>query len=426
MSIPPPGRTKTRIALLVALSILALSLGCRDQRSLPLPSEVAPVSAALTDGSSLWSAVVDGETGPGTSYRIYMPANWNRKLVVYAQGLIPPFFRPGLPGEGDDFAQVFGLQGFAVAMSSYKETGLSIKDGAQRTHQLSGLFASRFGPPQRTYLVGRSMGGFIVTSLAEKYPGQYDGVMPVCGAVGGVSSVFAYFLNERILFDYLYPGVLPGTATSVPMPSDPDAAFAAIDDIYGRALSALFSDARLLPGATQIALVDQTLMPLPGGAPFFGPVDQNQFTSFLVTPLINHAVLVNDIVLHTQGHMPIGNDGVTYTSSAPSMAGAVQAINAGVVRVAADRDALNWVANNGETSGQLSIPMLTLHTRYDTQIPLFTEGSYRSKVAAAGRSDLLVQRTTEGFDHCNFSGEEIGRGLSDLVKWVEHGQKPKP
>jgi pimeloyl-ACP methyl ester carboxylesterase len=149
------------------------------------------------------------------------------------------------------------VAGLRCAMSSYKETGLSIKDGAQRTHQLSGLFAARFGSPERTYLVGQSMGGFIVTSLAEKYPKQYDGVMPVCGAVGGVSSVFAYFLNERILFDYLYPGVLPGTVTAVDMPSDPDAAFAVIGDLYGRAVGALFSDARLPAGGMQIALIDQ-------------------------------------------------------------------------------------------------------------------------------------------------------------------------
>jgi hypothetical protein len=167
-------------------------------------------------------------------------------------------------------------------------------------------------------------------------------------------------------------------------------------------------------------------MPLPGGAPFFGPLDQDQFTAFLVTPLINHAALVNDIVLHTQGHMPVGNTGVVYTSSAPPMARALQAINAGVLRVTADRDAANWVVNNGETTGRLTIPMLTLHTRYDTQIPLFSEGIYRNKVAAAGHSSLLVQRTTEGFDHCNFSATEISQGLSDLVDWVEHGHKPQP
>jgi pimeloyl-ACP methyl ester carboxylesterase len=409
--------------VLVCATLMVAAGACSRE-----PFEVARIPAMSTDASAppLWSAVVDGETGPGTTYRIYMPANWNRKLVVYAQGLNPPFFHAGLPAEGNDFAGIFGAQGFAVAMSSYKETGLMIKDGAQRTHQLSGLFASRFGTPERTYLVGRSLGGFIVTSLVEKYPKEYDGVMPVCGAVGGVPSVFAYIFNERILFDYLYPGVLPGTVSSVPMPSDPDAAFAVIGDIYGRALGAMFSDQRLLPGGTQIALIDQTLMPLPGDAPFFGPLDQNQFGAFLVTPLINHAVLVNDIVLHTQGHMPVGNDGVIYSSSVPSMAGAIQAINAGVLRLAADRDAANWIANNGETSGQLRIPMLTLHTRYDTQIPLFSEAIYRNKVAAAGRSSLLVQRTTEGFDHCNFTATEIGQGFSDLVQWVEHGQKPQP
>src|SRR5436305_11429604 len=103
---------KTCTARLGTLAVLALGFGCRDQRSLtvPLPSEAAPSNAVSTGASSLWSSVVDGETGPGTTYRIYMPVKWNRKLVVYAQGLIPPFFHSALPAEGDDFAEVFGSQ----------------------------------------------------------------------------------------------------------------------------------------------------------------------------------------------------------------------------------------------------------------------------------------------------------------------------
>jgi pimeloyl-ACP methyl ester carboxylesterase len=418
---------RTRMAAFGSIAVLALGLGCREQRGVPLPSEVArSVNTPASDVSSLWSEVVDAETGPGSFYRLYMPANWNGKLVVYAHGTVYPFFPVALPAEADAFAGIFGSQGFAVAMSSYKETGLAIKDGAQRTHQLSGLFASRFGQPQRTYLVGRSLGGFIVTSLAEKYPRAYDGVMPICGVVGGFPSEFSYVFNERLVFDYLYPGILPGSATSVPMPSNPAAALAAVADIQQRAVGAIFSDARPLPGAAQIAFVDQTLMPLPTGAPFFGPLSQQQFGAFLVTPLVLHAILVNDVVQHTQGHIPFGNSGVTYSSSAPFMSGAVQAINAGVTRITADPDALNWIENNGDTSGQLFIPMLTLHTRYDTQVPIASEVIYRNKVDAAGQSDLLVQRTTEGFDHCNFTAAEIGQGLHDLVNWVENGQKPQP
>lgn len=415
-----------RAARLHVAALLALLVACSDHSTLPSEAARPRASVAAANASDLWATIIDGETGPGTSYRMYMPVAWNGELVVYAHGVVAPFLPPTIPDEADAFAQVFGAQGFAVALSSFKETGLAVADGFRRTHQLSGLFTSQFSRPARTYLAGRSMGGYIVAALAEQFPGQYDGVLPLCGIVGGVGAEISYLFNARALFDELYPGTLPGTLTAVNLPSDPAAALAALADIQNRALAAILTDARPLPGAIQIALIDQTLMPLPNGPPFFGPLDANQFGTFVVTPLLLHATLVNDVVQHTQGHIPFGNDNLTYTSQAPFMAPVLVAINAGVTRVAARPDAVNWIANNGETSGQLTIPMLTLHTRFDTWVPIATEGIYRARVAAAGHSDLLVQRTTNGFDHCNFTAAEVGQGLADLVNWVEHGQKPQP
>ena len=318
------------------------------------------------------------------------------------------------------------MQGFAVAMSSYSMNGLAVKDGAQRTHQLRGLFASNFGQPARTYLVGRSMGGYIVTQLAEKYPKQYDGVLSLCGVVGGFTSELAYVFNARMLFDELYPHVLDpfGSVTSVPLPADPAAALARVTDVQNAAGFAVATDARPLPGSVQIALIDQTSMPLPSA--LGGPLTPARFGAFVVTPIVLHAIFVDDILGHTQGHVPVGNAGLTYTSSAPFMTPFTAAINAGVERLTTDRDAVNWIAHNGETSGDLTIPMVSLHTRYDTWVPIITESIYQGKVAAHNAGDLLVQRTTERFDHCNFTAQEIGKGLADLVAWVEAPGHPRP
>ena len=145
-----------------------------------------------------------------------------------------------------------------------------------------------------------------------------------------------------------------------------------------------------------------------------------------MTPLVLHSLFVNDIVAKTQGHLPFTNATTTYRSTGvPFMAPAVDALNATIPRVSGDRDALNWMSHNGDTSGELAIPMLTLHTRFDTWVPIATESIYAAKVAAKGRSGNLVQRTTEGWDHCNFSSAELGQGLSDLARWVEEGVRPE-
>lgn len=406
---------------LVVTAVVSLVTSCSDQPGLTAAAPSTTASASIAPGN--WARVIDGTTGPGSSYRIYMPATWNGKLVVYAHGVVPPFLPVTLPSDGDTFAALFGARGFAVAFSSFSETGFAIKDGAQRTHQLSGIFASEFGQPARTYLVGSSLGGFVVTSLAERFPTQYDGVMPVCGVVGGWPSVLAYLSNARLLFDALYPGILPGDATNVPMPSDPAAAVAAIASMQASIRSAFATDARPINGALQIALIDQMGIPLPTP---LGPLTQAQFAEMVATPLLRHAIFVNDVLAHTHGHIPFSNIGTTYTSSASFMAPFAAALNASVARYEGDKDAINWVEHNGETTGRIGIPTLTLHNRFDPTVPIFSEAIYRQKAQAAGRADLLVQRTTNGFGHCNFTGAELATGFANLVGWVEGGVKPTP
>jgi len=68
------------------------------------------------------------------------------------------------------------------------------------------------------------------------------------------------------------------------------------------------------------------------------------------------------------------------------------AINGGVNRFDATRDALKQMKNFYEPSGALEVPVLTLHNRWDPVVPLFHEGLYADAVAAAGKSNLLRQQ----------------------------------
>src|SRR3954469_1549664 len=84
-------RLARRVAL-VATPVLFAVAGCADSHGVTGPTQLAPPTSARTDASSpLWAQIVDGETGPGSVYRLYMPKVWNGKLVVYAHGIIAPF-----------------------------------------------------------------------------------------------------------------------------------------------------------------------------------------------------------------------------------------------------------------------------------------------------------------------------------------------
>src|SRR6185436_3303893 len=144
-----------------------------------LASDVAP--------SSLWADQVEGTTANGALYALFKPVNWNGDVIYYAHGIIDPALAVALP-TGDDAGAIrdaLGQQGFAIAYSSWSETGYNFKDGLQRTHQLRGLVNSRFGKPKRSFLLGQSLGSEIVEALAETYPDQYDGAVAVCGVMGG-------------------------------------------------------------------------------------------------------------------------------------------------------------------------------------------------------------------------------------------------
>jgi len=91
-------------------------------------------------GGAYADQVVDGRLGPGALYRMVRPTNWNGSLLLYAHCFVSASDPVALPPDGDLLISLFVPRGFAVAFSSFSENGWAVKDGAQRTHQLLGIF----------------------------------------------------------------------------------------------------------------------------------------------------------------------------------------------------------------------------------------------------------------------------------------------
>ena len=77
-----------------------------------------------------------------------------------------------------------------------------------------------------------------------------------------------------------------------------------------------------------------------------------------------------------------------------------------------------------ERTGQLKVPLITLHETGDAWVPLSLEQSYRRRTIAAGTDHLLVQRVVRGPGHCAFDGQTQQQAFDDLVAWIERGAKP--
>ena len=359
-----------------------------------------------------------GSIGPGSFYEIDVPAAWNGDLVVYAHGIVQAE-KPVLPPttqDGYDLLRAAVLaSGYAIAASSYSSNGWSLDDAVRRTHQLSGIFKSKVKKPRRTFLAGHSMGALAAVKLAERYPGQYDGALPMCGPVGGAAAEVAYAGDARVTFNFYFPGLLPGGVFGVP----PGTLFLAPTDPGGPSLLFLQVYNALLthqPETLQWASA--------ANLPFVNATELISSALYVVGFGLRYT---NDLVERVNGKTPYGNRDTQYQVNVadPATNAYLSALlNAGAERFDGDRAAMNFYARNYAPSGDIAIPVLTLHTTRDAAIPFAHESLFAAAVAEAGRSDMLVQRPVDRWGHCAFTAEEMQTAFSDLVQWVETGQKP--
>jgi pimeloyl-ACP methyl ester carboxylesterase len=409
--------------LTTAAGALFVLTACTDQESRitgPVTTNPGATPSVVSESSTdLWARVVTGETGPGSSYELYLPRQWNGAAVFYAHGIRDVLDPVGLQDQ-DGYRAIreqLGTLGYAVAYSSFSENGYAVEDAARRTHQLRGLFASTFGQPTRSFLLGHSLGALAVMKLAEQFPGQYDGAVPVCGIVGGTTLQLDYVVNVRALFDHFYPGILPGSA-SEPVPGY-------VMDLAKRNQIITAVSANPL-GMLAIASTAQTPIEFTTSA---------QLVESLLNALFYHTRGADNVLTFVNGKFPVSNVGVTYSPrpgfivpplNLQSMSAILAGVNQQIPRFEADPSAVVWAAQNFTPSGALKIPTITLHNRWDRLVPSFHEDTLADRVSDAGAANLLVQRRNPGwgYGHCAIPAAAQVQAITDLANWVATGIKP--
>jgi hypothetical protein len=351
----------------------------------------------------------------GAGYRIEVPDNWNGDLVVWAHG----FRGEGLELTVDNhpLRPLLLQMGYAWAASSYSKNSYDVAQGVKDTHALTKLFNGVADKPDTTYLTGASMGGHITAAAIEQYPRSYDAAMPICGVLGDYE-LFDYFVDFSLVAQ-----TLAGVTSSYPFPAD--YLTTAVPDIK--------AGLELLPETFPFTLNTEgeqlksfTELVTGGDRPVF---DQG----FLLWNGLVPDDFLFGVLAGTDGTMPRSPgqtfdniDTVYQFDTDPALTAAEAAVNSEILRVAADPSGRhpNGLANAPVVSGDISIPVLTLHTLGDLFVPFSMEQIYAERVADHGASDLLVQRAIRDFGHCDFTGEELAEAFLDLVTWVEVGVIP--
>ena len=396
---------KTRISFATWLIIAGSLFTSACSRQTPLsPSSARSASIKLGKMSApalsaKAASTLEGDIEPGAHYVISVPEAWNGDLVLYAHGYTAPLFPVGLPpGEEPLVEGLRGLAlqgGFAFAYSSYSQTGLGLKDATQRTEQLANTFKDLVAPPHRTFLIGTSFGGLAALKLVEDHPERYAGLMTLCGMVGGVRAETDYVANMRVLFDYFYPGVLRGSLCVLP----PD--FDLQQDIVVRVSTAIQAD----PGpALELAQITQTPIPFSNGA---------ELVQSIIQALVLQAVELEDLLNRTHGQGFFDNSTTIYTGNLPP--DVLADVNAHVARYSAGPAATQFLDKYYEPTGDLRVPMVSLHTQLDPVVPVLHEAIYRSLVESKGQTGNLHQTIVQRYGHLMFTPEEIVGAFGQMV-----------
>ncbi len=391
-------------AAALTLALAAVTLPAQAQTAAACP-------AALSDVASCYR----GADANGANYWIAIPHHWNQTLVVHAHG--GPRMTHATNDDNVEDLERFAVtvrQGYAWAGSAYRRPGYGVLMAAQDTDNLRALFVQRFGRPQRVYLHGQSWGGNVGAMVVERYARgpdgkpNYDGALLTSGMLAGGTLNYLHRADLRAVYQYYcnnhprpdepqYPvwmGLPPGSTMT------PNDLTARVNECLGLNL----------PDGRRTELQKRRLAAILSVV----PVPERTLQSHM-----NWATFTfRDLVARVGGN-PFDNRRVVYTGSQDDAA-----LNRAVQRFDADPAAVARLAQESDPTGNISIPVITMHAIDDPTALVEYETEYRRRVGAAGRSDLLVQTFTREHEHSKLADAEYAALFDRLDAWVAGAGKP--
>jgi pimeloyl-ACP methyl ester carboxylesterase len=357
----------------------------------------------VDEGEPPVAGCTDGTTSGGALTRVCFPAEWNGDLILYAHGYVQPDAPLAIPDNligGTSVADLINALGYAYATTSYRANGLIADEGVEDLIELVDTVEHRYRPdPKRTVVVGFSEGGLVATLAAERHADRIDAAMAGCGPIGDFQAQLDYIDDFRVVFDYFFSGLLPGTALEIP-----ESVRERWDQIY---VPAIVVAVAARPEAAR-DLIRVT------GAPTAG--DDLRSIAETTIGLLWYNVFGTADAQARLGGQPFDNTARVYAGSSDD-----SALNAAVERYSAEAAALDGIARFN-TTGNLTIPVVNLHTTGDPIVPFRQSSLYADKVGLAGRSDMFTQIDVVRHGHCTFESAELLNAFGAL--WAKVGQAP--
>ena len=302
-------------------------------------------------------------------------------------------FAHGYRGEGPDILvsdspirEHLIEQGYAWAASSYRGNSYRPDWGVDDTLALRDIFIERHGAPRWTILHGQSMGGHVLVASLEQHPDAYQAALSECGVMTGIGE-FDYLAAYTAAADYL---------SGVGLLAAPDAA------TFGALVKDQWLPAMGTPGAytARGEQFDSVVKYLTGGDLAFREQGLAMFYTRDLSPFGDPA----NARPGSPASRALSTRDITFEID-PGLGVSAAELNAGVRRLIRRPERARPDADPvfADFTGQITVPLLSLHDTGDAFVPFKFEQDYRRKTLAAGTDNLLVQRAVRRAGHCNFT-----------------------
>jgi pimeloyl-ACP methyl ester carboxylesterase len=342
-----------------------------------------------------------------------MPLFWQEgdALFVYAHGYVSPTEPVGIPEDqmsigGVSIDTIVNLLGYAFATTSYSTNGLAVQAGVGDLLDLVDIFVATKGTPGTVLLVGVSEGGLITALSVEQHPEVYDGGLAMCGPYGDFRYQVNYLGDFRAVFDYFFPGLMPGDPTDIPQ-----WLMDTWDSHYATTIQPEIVD------PANAGKVDQLLAVTGAAYDSADPATREE----TIERLLWYNVFATNDAVDKLGGQPFDNLDRVYSGSEDDAQ-----LNLDIQRVGADPAALAEIEAQYQTTGQLTVPQVTLHTTADYLVPYWHARRYRGKTMHADNIALHEHRISEGYGHCTFTFTEVLDAFSRLVAMVDNPPPYRP
>ncbi len=373
-------------------------------------------STADSANELLTSGIVEGTLPDGSAYRIDIPESWNGTVLIDLDYL-------SRVNSNDSVRADLLSRGFGMAGTTRAVAGWAIHQSVDNFVQIKAITSENFGEPEWTLAYGRSMGGHTSATAVNMYPEVFSGAISLCSSpVGGIA---------------LWNGKLDGLYTAKTLLA-PDSDLPIIDiaedfrQTAQPAWQAMLAEAQATPeGRARIALAavlahlpdwSEQSKPRPARDDFQAR-QEGLYDSLSGgrLPLVGQALSSRSQINDLAGGNISWNVGYDYRTALNALdeKALVEALyrdagldlNADLDRlnanatIRADLDAVAYMAPQVFT-GNLQVPMITLHNIGDQISPVDGTATLAEAVASAGRDSMLRQVYTEAAGHCNFTTAE--------------------